>query len=53
LAVSEQAVQKFYVERFNLRKMIKLELRKPYQIKMSNRFAALENLCDKESFGKR
>jgi len=30
------------VERFNLRKLNKLEVRKLYQIKISNRLAALE-----------
>jgi len=33
-----------YVERFNLRKLNELEAKKKYQIKISNRFAALENL---------
>ena len=46
LAVSKQAAQKFYVERFNLRKPNELEVRKPYQIEISNRFAALENLSE-------
>jgi hypothetical protein len=32
------------VERFNLKKLSELEVRKQYQIKISNRFAALENL---------
>jgi len=31
-------------ERFNLRKLNELEVRKQYQIEISNRFAALENL---------
>jgi len=44
LAVSKQAAQQFDVERFNLRKLSKLEVRKQYQIKISNRFAALESL---------
>jgi len=52
LAVSKQATQKLYVERYNLRKISDLELRKQNQIKISKRFAALENLYDKESFGK-
>jgi hypothetical protein len=43
LAVSKQAAQNFHVERFNIRKLSELEFRKPYQIKISNRFAALEN----------
>jgi ferredoxin-fold anticodon binding domain-containing protein len=48
LAVSKQAAQKFDVERFNLRKLSELEVRKWYQNKISNRFAALENLNDGE-----
>jgi predicted lipase len=44
MAVSEQAAQKFDVERFNLRKLNELEFRKQYQIKILNKFAALENL---------
>jgi hypothetical protein len=42
LAVSKQAVQMFDVQRLNLKKLSELEVRK--QIKISNRFAALENL---------
>jgi len=42
LAVSKKATQKFDVERFNLRKLNDLEVRKQYQIKISDRFAALE-----------
>jgi hypothetical protein len=44
LAVSKQEPQKFDVERFNLKKLSELEVRKQYQIKISNRFATLENL---------
>jgi len=44
LAVSKQAAQQFDVERFNLRKQNELEVRKQYQIKISNRFAGLESL---------
>jgi ribosome-binding factor A len=43
LAVSKQAAQNFHVDRFNLRKLSELEFRKQYRIKISNRFAALEN----------
>ena len=46
LAVNIQAAQKFDVEGFNIRKLNELEVRKQYQIKISNRFAALENLND-------
>jgi len=35
-------------ERFNLRKLNELEVRKHYQIAISYRFAALENLSDGE-----
>jgi len=38
LAISEEAEQKFDVERFNLTELSVLEVRKQYQI---NRFAAL------------
>ena len=44
LAVCEQAAQKFDGERFNLRKLNELEIRKQYQIEISKMFAALENL---------
>jgi hypothetical protein len=44
LAVIKQAAQKFDEERVNLKKLSELEVRKQYQIKISNRFAALENL---------
>ena len=43
LAVSKQAAQKFDGERFNLRKLNELEVRKHYQIEITNGFAALEN----------
>ena len=52
LTVSKQEAQKFDVERFNLRKLIKLEVRKQYQIEITNRFSALENLIgDKDING--
>jgi hypothetical protein len=44
LAVSKEVAQKFDVERFNLRKLNELEVSKQYKIKVTNRFAALENL---------
>jgi hypothetical protein len=44
LAVSKQAAQKFEWERFNLRTLNKLEVRK-HEIEITNRFAALENLA--------
>jgi len=48
LAVSKQAAQKFDGERFNLRKLNELEVRKQYQIEFTSRCAALENLSDDE-----
>jgi hypothetical protein len=44
LAVSKQAAEKFDVEIFKLRKLSDLEVMKQYQIEITNRFAALENL---------
>jgi len=44
LAASTQAAQKFDGERFNLRKLNELEVRKQYQIKISNRFAVFKNI---------
>jgi len=52
LAVSKQTVQKFDGERFNLRKLNGLEVRTQYQIEISNRFAALENLSDSEDINR-
>ena len=43
LAVRKQAAQKSDGGRFNLRKLNDLEVRKEYQIEITNRFAALEN----------
>jgi len=40
------------VEKFNLRKLSELEVRKQYQIKISNRFAAMENLNDSEDINR-
>ena len=44
LAVGKQAAQRFDRQRFNLRKLNELGVRKQYQIEIANRFAALENL---------
>jgi hypothetical protein len=48
LAIHKQPAQKFDVERYNLRKLNELEVRKQYQIEISNRFVALENSNDRE-----
>ena len=44
LAVSKQEEQKFCWKRFNLRKLKELEVKKQYQIEITNKFAALGNL---------
>ena len=44
MAISKQAIQKCDVERFNPRKLNDLEAKKQNQIKISNRFAAWENI---------
>ena len=46
MAVSKQAVRNFDGERFNLRKPNELQVRKQYQIEISNKFAGFENLSD-------
>ena len=40
------------MERYNLRKLNELEVRKQYQIKISNQFAALENSNDSEDINR-
>jgi len=52
LAVSKKAAQRFDGEGFNLRKLNDLEVRKQYQIEITNRFATLENLSDDEDINK-
>ena len=48
LTVGKQAAQKLDRQRFNLRKLNKREVREQYQIQISNRFAAMENLDNDE-----
>jgi len=52
LTVSKEVAQNFDVEIFNLRNLSELEVRKQYQIKISNKFAALENLNDSEDINR-
>jgi len=52
LAVIKQGAQKFDGERLNLRKLNELEVKKQYQIEISNRFAALENLSEDKDINK-
>jgi len=49
LAVRKQAAQKFDGERFNLKKLNELGFKEKYQIEITNRFAALENLNGDEN----
>jgi hypothetical protein len=52
LAVRKQAEQKFEGEKFNLRKLDDLKVRKQYQIEITNRFAALKNVSDDEDINR-
>jgi len=40
------------MERFNRRKLSELKVRRQYQIEISNRFAASENLNDSENINR-
>jgi hypothetical protein len=44
LAVNKQTSQRFHIERFNLKKLNKVEGKEEYHVEVSNRFAALEDL---------
>ena len=48
LAVTKQTAQKSDGGRFNLRKLNDLEVRKQYQIEITNRVATLENVSEDE-----
>ena len=48
IAVGKQAAQRFDRQRFNLRKLNEPEVREKYQIEITNRFAALENVNNDE-----
>jgi len=48
LAVGKQATQRLDRHRFNLSKLNELEVRKQYQVKITNRFAAFETLNEDE-----
>ena len=52
MAVNKQAAQNFDGEGFNLRKLNELEVKKQYQIEITNRFAALGNLSDNEDINR-
>jgi hypothetical protein len=44
LAVSKQTAHRVHMERFNLKKLKKVEGKEQYCVEISNSFAALENL---------
>ena len=52
LAVNKHAAQKFYGERLNIRKLNELDVRKSYEIEISNRFSALESLSDSQDINR-
>jgi hypothetical protein len=52
LSLGKWAAQKFDVKRFSLKKLTKVELTEQYQIKISLRFAAWENLNDSDNANK-
>jgi hypothetical protein len=43
-AVSKQLMHRFHMERFNLKKLNKVDAKQQYCVEISNRCAALENL---------
>jgi len=49
LTVGKQAAQMFDRQRFNLRKLNKPEVMEEYEVEITKRFAALENLNDDEN----
>jgi len=50
--IGKQAAQKFDVDRVNIRKLPESEVRKHYQINISNKFAPLENLNDSKDISR-
>jgi hypothetical protein len=46
LSVNKKAAWKFNTEKFNLSEATKVEVKEQYQLKISNRFAALQNLSN-------
>jgi len=52
LAISKQAAKYFNGGRMNLKQLNELEVRKQYQIEITNRFASLENISDREDINR-
>jgi hypothetical protein len=46
LSVSKRVAGKLEMQRFDLRKLNDAEVKEQYQVKITNRFAALENFDD-------
>jgi hypothetical protein len=46
LSVIKRVAQKFDMQRFDLRKLNDADVKEQYQVKITNRFAALENRDD-------
>jgi hypothetical protein len=44
LTMNKQRLQRFHLERFNLKKLNEVESKEQYRVEVSNRFAALEEL---------
>jgi len=44
VSAGKQTAKKFDKERFNVKNLNDVEVKEQYQVKISNRFAALENL---------
>jgi hypothetical protein len=47
LPVSKHVTKKLDMDRFNLKKLSKMEVRDQYQLNISNRYASLENRDDR------
>jgi hypothetical protein len=45
LAANKQTLQRFHMERLNLKKLNRVKGKEKYHVEVSNRFAALEDLC--------
>jgi len=52
LAIGKKAAPSFDGETFNLKKLNELEFRKQNQIEFTNKYAALEILCDDEDINR-
>jgi uncharacterized FlaG/YvyC family protein len=50
--VRKQTAQKMNVERFNLKELSELEVKKEYQIEISNKFSASENLNESKDINR-